>query len=447
MVLGLENRYYSRVTKLATPVIIANAGQAVVYLADNIMVGQLGVTPLASVAFAGMIILNLMVLGNGMAISLTPLVGENYVNRGYRYCSKLLQNSLVLNTLIGLFIAGTLLFIKPFLSYLGQPQDIIDAGESYYIIVALSIIPNMIFLSFKQFMDGIGNTKMTMNITIACNVLNIFLNYIFIYGKFGCPAWGIFGAGLATFISRLLMPIIYYITLRRHTLYSKFFKFFSRDNSSLSTKRNLLVLGMPIAWQMVVEVGALSVTTIMFGWISIATIAAGQVVMSIIQVLFLIVNGISGATTILTSHEYGRRNRREIVKYTKASIYITVALMVSMGAIMILFRENLASVFSSDPEVIAIASSMIIVVSIMELFDGLQVTTLGALRGIKEVHKPMKYAMISYILVSLPMSYIGGFVLNVGASGIWIGFLSGLTVAFILFINRFYKIIKTTKFM
>lgn len=446
MIFGLEQRYYKRLLTLATPVIIGNAGQAVVTLADNIMVGRLGAVSLGAVAFSGMIVFNLMVLGTGVAISLTPLVGENFVTKGYAKCSQLLQNSLVLNTLLGVLIAGVLFAIRPLLYYLGQPIEIMEAGESFYYIVALSVIPYMAFLSFKQFMDGIGNTKITMIITIISNVVNVILNYIFIYGKFGCPAMGVFGAGFSTFIARLIMPIIYYIVISRHIIFKKYLHFFSWKRFSLKINKTLITLGMPIASQMIVEIFALSVTTIMFGWLGVNAIAAGQISMSIVHIIFLIASGLAAATTILTSHEYGRGNRREIVKYTKTSIYTTIFLMTGVGILMSIFSRQIATVFTSAPEVIAIATTMLYVVSFMEIFDGLQVSVLGSLRGMKEVDKPMRFAIISYLFVGLPMAYVGGFVLDLGTSGVWLGFICGLIVAFILFIRYFYKVVKKVRF-
>ncbi|MEG1794297.1 MAG: MATE family efflux transporter [Rikenellaceae bacterium] len=445
-IFGIEGRYFNRLLMLATPVIIGNAGQAFVTLADNIMVGQLGAVALGSVAFSGMIVFNLMVLGTGIAISLTPLVGESFVNKGYAKCSQLLQNSLVLNTLLGVVIVAALFAMHPLLYFLGQPQEIVDAGKEFYFIVALSIIPYMTFLSFKQFMDGVGNTKITMVITIVSNVLNIILNYIFIYGKFGCPAMGVFGAGFSTFISRLIMPIIYYIVIRRDIIFRKYLSFFSWKRFSLKINKSLIYLGMPIASQMIVEIFALSITTIMFGWMGVEAIAAGQISMSIVHIIFLIASGIAAATTILTSHEYGRGNRREIVKYTKASMITTIGIMTCIGLLLSLFSRNIAMVFTQDMEVIAIATIMLYVISFMEIFDGLQVSVLGSLRGMKEVEQPMKFAVVSYLFVGLPMAYVGGFVFDLGPSGVWLGFVCGLMVAFSLFLNYFYKVVKNVRF-
>lgn len=443
---GVERSYLGKTINIATPIIIGQIGQAVVALADNIMVGHLGAIPLGAVAFAGMIILNIMVFGTGIAIGLTPLVGENYVQIGHRKCAKLLQNSLLLNSIISILLVMLLLLIQPLFLHLGQPQEILDAGADYYFIVTLSIVPFMLFLSFKQFMDGLGNTKLTMIITIVSNLVNIILNYAFIYGKLGAPALGVYGAGLATFIARLIMPIIYYIAIHKSVIYSKYLKFFATNNFSYSTSKTLFMLGLPISSQMIVEIMALSATTIMFGWLGIDAIAAGQINMTIIHILFLLVSGLSAATTILVSHEYGRKNRTGIIKFTKASLFLSGGYMFIAAVALVVFSEGIVSIFTSDPRVIEVGANMLKFVAFMEILDGLQVAILGALRGIKDVKKPMRYAFFSYIFVGITMCYLGGFVLDLGEGGVWLGFTSGLLVAFILFIRRFRKIIRSIKF-
>lgn len=443
---GVERSYLGRTINIATPIVIGQIGQAVVALADNIMVGHLGAVSLGAVAFAGMIILNVMVFGTGIAIGLTPLVGENYVQIGHRKCSNLLQNSLLLNGVISVLLVVLLLAIQPLFLYLGQPQEILDVGADYYFIVTLSIVPFMLFMSFKQFMDGLGNTRLTMIITIVSNLVNIVLNYALIYGKLGAPAMGVYGAGLATFISRLIMPIIYFIAIYRSVIYGKYLKFFAISNFSFSTNKALFFLGLPISSQMIVEILALSATIVMFGWLGVDAIAAGQINMTIIHILFLLVSGVSAATTILVSHEYGRKNRSSIIKFTKASMLLSGGYMFLSAIVLLFFGEGIVSIFTSDEQVIAVGANMLKFVAFMEILDGLQVAVLGALRGIKDVKKPMRYAFISYVFVGITMGYIGGFVLDLGEGGVWLGFTSGLLVAFLLFIRRFRKIIRVIRF-
>lgn len=441
----LERKYYKNNLKLALPIIIANIGQATVAIIDNIMVGQLGATELAAAALASVIITNVMVIGMGIAMSLTPLTGELYATKDYRKAAGLFQNSLILNSLIGALISLILYFSTPILSMIGQPDNVIAMCENYFKIVAISIFPFMIFLSFKQFMEGIGNTKISMTITIVSNLMNIVLNYVLIYGKFGAPAMGIDGAAVATLISRIFMPIAFFVYLNSHNSMHRYFNFFSGKNMRLQSHKLLLTVGLPISAQMGMEIFALSSTAIMMGWLSTEALAANQILLSVMSLMFMVICGISGAVTILVSHEYGKADTTSIRRYTKAGVQMSTVFMACAAICFIFFGEYIAMAYTSDAAVIEIAGKIFLIAALFEVSDGYQVTVLGALRGIKDVRRPMLYAFISYILINIPAAYILGFVFNLGGMGIWCGFFLGLTTAGILLTIRFLKKTKMAK--
>lgn len=440
--LKLQSTYYKDNIRLAFPVVLANVGQAVVQIADNIMVGRLGTSELASVAFAGTVVTTLLVCGIGIAISLTPIVGSFYVSGSYRNISHYFQNSISLNALVGIALTGILLLLMPALSYMGQPRHIVDLGRGYYLFCAFSIIPFMIFLSSKQFMEGIGNTKLAMVITIAVNIVNILLNYLFIYGKWGFPQWGVTGAGFATFVSRLLMPVLFFLLIYRKPSYRRYFTFFGKAAFELRKQKHLLSLGFPISGQILLEMSAFSISTIMMGWFGEVALAAYQIVMTMTHITFMFSNGIGGASTILVSHQYGKRNAPEIKKYMRAGLMMSVAAMSVAAVTFIVFGKNIALGFTSVGEVAEMAAKLFVVVGLFEISDGLQVTALGALRGITDVRRPMLYAFISYILINLPVAYLLGFTFGLGPIGIVMGFFCGLTVAAILYIRRFNSVVK-----
>ncbi|MCC8088107.1 MAG: polysaccharide biosynthesis C-terminal domain-containing protein [Rikenellaceae bacterium] len=246
-----KKRYYSENLKIALPIVLSFAGQSVVQMLDTIMVGHLGKDELGAVAFASAIIINVMVVGIGISISLTPLTGQAFATGAFKKAAGFFQNSLMLNSYTGAILTGILLLLFPFLKYMGQPEEVIVHVESYYIITTVSLIPLLIFLSFKQFMEGIGNTKAAMVITISCNVVNVLLNYILIYGKFGALALGVAGAAIATLIARLIMPIAFFVYMYNTHPFNRFFAFFKKENLSLRLQIYLLKIGSPIAGQMV----------------------------------------------------------------------------------------------------------------------------------------------------------------------------------------------------
>jgi MATE family multidrug resistance protein len=417
-------------------------GQSFVQMVDTIMVGHLGTTELAAVAFAGSVSYNALVVGMGIAMSLTPLTGQSYARGEHKISSILLQNSISLNTIISLVITAILLLLMPFLKYFGQPKEVIEICYPYYFIIALSFIPQLIFLSFKQFMEGVGNTKPSMVITISTNLLNIVLNYLLIFGKFGFPQMGVTGAALATLISRILMPIAFILYLYFKANYKRYLSFFAFSNLSTFYHVKLLRLGIPIAGQMFLEFFSLLGVTIMMGWVSTQALAAYQIVITIVGTTFLIAAGISSSTTILISQAFGVNNMKELNNQFKAGFQLSFLTMSCMAFILIVFGRYIAMIFSSDEEVIEIARGFFIVAGVFQIIDGSQVSILGALRGINDVAKPMKYALISYVLVALPFAYICGFVFELGSWSIFAGFLAGLLTAAILYYRRFRNVVK-----
>lgn len=425
-----DKRFYKENIILATPIILANAGQSFVSVVDNAMVGRLGAEPLAAAAFAGVLVMNVLVFGLGMSYGLTPLVGKAYSTGDHRRAAFLFQNSLSLNTIIGAILSLGLIAATPLLSRMGQDAAVVEAAKPFYILVAASIFPYMIFLSFKQFMEGIGNTTVPMAITIACNILNIFLNWVLIFGKLGAPQMGATGAALSTLISRAVMPVAFYIYLALHRSYKRYFRLFDIRNFTRRCHRQLLAIGTPISLQMTIEMFALSVTAVMMGWLSAEALAANQIVLTVMSFMFMITSGISGAVTVLVSHS---TNPRQIMSYAKAGMQMSALYMFAASMSFVFAGGPIATLFNTDPEVIAISKRVFLIAAMFEISDGIQVTALGALRGMADVTRPMIYAIIIYLFINIPVGYLLGFTAGLGEEGIWLGFLVGVTTAAVLF--------------
>lgn len=440
----LGQKYYLKNINIAIPVILSFAGQALVQVADSVMTGRLGATQLAAVSLAGTIVMNVLVFGIGLSLGLTPISGNFWARNNFKSVAIYFQNSLIVNFIASLILTLLLFLLLPFLYIIGQPKEVLDITGTYYSLIALSIIPFMVFLAFKQFMEGTGNTKTSMNITLLAIAINIVLNYLLIFGKFGFPKMGIDGAGLATLISRLLMPIAFWFAMSRNYLYKKYFHFFRKAHFSIQKQVELIKIGLPISGQMSLEFFSLSMITIMMGWMGTKSLAANQIVQTMISLTFMITNGIAAASTILVSHAYGNKNIADVKKHGLAGLHISLVIMSIAGLVFLFLGEQIASLFTTSAEVIKIAGNIFIVVAIFELFDGLQVTALGALRGIMDVNRAMVYAAISYIGVSIPFAYVAGFVFKWGEMGLMSGFAVGLLTASILFITRFKR--KTSDF-
>ena len=437
-----QQSFYKQNLSLALPIMLSSMGQQLVQMVDTFMVGRLGTVQLAAISFASALTYNALVIGMGIALALTPLVGQNYAKNNKEAITNLFQNSLSLNTILAICLVSILLLLLPFLHLFGQPMEVVNECKSYYVIVALSFIPMLWFLTFKQLLEGIDNTKVAMIITISANILNIFLNWVFIYGKLGCPAMGVFGAGLSTFISRVLSPIAFLIFIYTSKKYKGYIRNFRIKRFSVYMHKCLLRIGIPIAGQMFIEFFSLFGITIMMGLVSTAALASYQIINTMISTSFLAASGICSATTVLVSHAYGCGNLNEIKKHFYTGWKMVLLIMGTVGIIFIAFGKYIAMCFSTDEEVIRIATSLFIVAGIFQLIDGTQVSGLAGLRGINDVAKPMLYAVIAYLFVALPCAYICGFVIKLPYWSIFAGFMFGLITAGILYHTRFHKTLK-----
>ena len=430
--------YYKRVLNLAFPVILSQAGQIMVQLVDNAMVGHLGAEPLAGVSFANSVFFMLFVLGTGMSLGLTPLVGEMYSVSNYRKSAAYLQNSILFYGLMGIGIFLMAMIVRPFMWYMGQTPEVVAQAVPYFTYVAISVIPFMVFASFKQFLEGIGNTKVAMAIIITSNVVNIIFNWLLIYGHFGFPEMGAAGAGLSTLISRILTPILIIWYFYKRDSFYRYFTLFKKENFSWQTIRSLVRVGSPIALQMFMEGSAFALTGIMMGWVGTVEMAGNQVASVISNLAFMIILGIGSAVTICVSHAYGQRNWLEIRRYAGTAYRLGLIWNVITALVFISLRYIIPLLFTSDERVIDMAAHFLVFVAIFQISDGLQANSVAIMRGIQNVKPIMVISFISYILISLPLGYFLTFHSAVGASGLWIGLIVGLSVGAVLY-NASYR--------
>lgn len=428
---------YSKTLSLAVPVILSQIGQVVVQMADNAMVGRLGALPLAAVAFGGTVIFILFIFGIGMSLGLTPLIGELFAQHKYREQAVYLQNSIVLYAVMGVIIFALQYATIPLFKYFGQPEEVVKAAVPYYKYLMWSMIPLMLFAPLKQFLEGIGNTRVPMIIIISANIINIALNWVFIYGNLGFEAMGAAGAGLATLISRICCPILGIAYFLRNKSLSRYFSLCPRFELSGRHIRSLLKIGFPIAVQSTLESSAFVITTIMMGWISTVALAANQIAITMSNVAFMIVMGIGSATTIRISYEYGLRDYKTLRQAASASYHIGLLWNTVTALMFITLRNHIPAIFTSDPDVIHLASQLLIMTAIFQFSDGLQCVSMGILRGIQDVKITAVIAAFSYIIINLPVGYLIAFPLHGGAPGLWGGYIFGLSIAALLLNLRY----------
>ncbi len=434
--------FYKRNLRLAFPLILTQLGQVAVALFDTYMVGLLGTTELAAVAFTNSIFLVLFIFGFGFSLGLTPHVGEAFGKHDTSKISRLLQNSFLVNTIIAIMLALTVLQLRPLLYHMGQPVEVVDTGYTYFTWLVYSMLPSLLFFTCRQFADGLGNTKISMWITLAGNLLNIGLNYLLIFGKHGFPELGVVGAGVSTFISRVFMALVYFYFLRYHRVFKKYVSAFKWHHFQTRTMKQLLATGFPISVQLIVEVMAFSLSAVMVGWIDVPNLAAHEVVLQLINVTFMTSIGVASATTIRITHLYGGGQYRAARFAANASVHLVTMFMCFTALVFIVFRFALPQIFTNDQEVIDIAAKLLIIAGLFQIFDGTQAVGVAILRGLKDVKFAMYIAFFSYAVIALPTAYILAFPCALGSTGVWLGLAAGLPVASIIYRLRFNYLMK-----
>jgi MATE family multidrug resistance protein len=431
--------HFKRNYLLAYPVVLSQLGHVLVGTADSLMVGRVGTEELAAVSVANAVFSVAMMFGIGVSFGLTPLVAQSDGEGNHRSAMRFLKHSFIINLIFGLFLFSILLFGGFILDILDQPKEVVFLAKPYLTIIGVSLLPFMIFQTFKQFAEGLSLTKQAMYITISANVINIILNYILIFGKFGFEPMGLVGAGWATLISRVLMAVVMVIFVRYHKKFFNYWKYFKVTVWNTTSFKQLLNLGVPTGFQYIFEVGAFASAAIMIGWMGAVPLAAHQVAMNLASISYMMATGISAAATVRVGNQLGQRDipTMRIAAFTcflMAIIFMSITGLLFMG-----LNDYLPMLYTSDLEVVKIASSLLIIAALFQLSDGVQVVGLGALRGMGDVKLPTAVTFMAYWVIGLPSGYLLAFTFGLQEQGVWYGLLIGLSVTAVILFARFDK--------
>ncbi|MBQ7855680.1 MAG: MATE family efflux transporter [Alistipes sp.] len=430
---------YSTSLRLALPVALSQLGYIVVQFADNAMVGAYGgenPLPLSAVSFGVMTSFVMFSLALGITLGITPIIGEHYARGEYRRTAHYLQSSLVMSTIVGVLLMVLQLASEPLLYMLGQPEDVVDMAIPYYRLMAYSIPSVMLYGCFKQFLEGTGNTTTPMLIAIVTNLINILLNYIFIFGHCSYEPMGVYGAGLATLIARYISPllILAYFVIKQE--YCDYLRLFSRSVNYVKDSLRLLHIGIPVAGQMLLEGAAFVVSSIMMGWFGAIPIAANQISGTYGNAAFMLTVAIGSATTIRVSHCYGVRDKEQLHRVVGASMQLGIAWGVIVLLLFTSLRNILPQAFTPNEQVISLASVMLVLVALYQVSDAIQGSMIGVLRGLQDVKVITYISFLAYILLNIPVGYLCAFTFGMGATGLLVGYIVGLTTAAVLYTLR-----------
>lgn len=407
-------------------------------LADTLMVGHYGTKELAASGFVNNTLSLLLVAGMGFSYGLTPVVGALFGEGRVQAIAGKLRNGLFACSAVGFlltFLAGMIWVALP---WLGQPEELLPLMRPYLFILLLSLLPQMLFNAYKQFSDGVQDTAMPMWIMVIANVFNFFGNWLLIFGHWGFPEMGLMGAGIATLLSRLLQLALMAGVFHLTGHYEQYRRDFPQSHVNRADQCELHRLGWPVALQMGMEAASFSLSATYAGWLGTNALAAHQVVITISHFFFMLYYGLSAAVAVRVSFYRGAGKTEETRRVAASGVHLCWFIALCQGIPLFLLRDKVGFLFAPDsPEVAALVALIIIPFLIFQFGDALQSTYANALRGLARVKAMVWIAFVAYILISLPLGYVFGFICGWGIVGIWMAFPFGLTTAGLLYYREF----------
>ena len=421
-------------------------GHTFVSFVDNIMVGQLGTAELAAVSLGNSFMFIAMSIGIGFSTAITPLIAEADASNNFKQAKSTYKHGLFLCTTLGILLFLLVFFSKPLMYLMQQPEEVVVLAIPYLNLVAFSLIPLVIFEAIKQFTDGMSMTKYPMYATLIANIINVVLNYLLIFGKFGFPEMGMVGAAYGTLVSRIIMVTYLWILLRYKKRSRKIVRNIKLFTLDLSMIKKIVNIGSLSAMQMFFEVAIFTSAIWLSGLLGKNSQAANQIALNLSSMTFMVAMGLSVASMIRVGNQKGLQNYKELRRIAFSIFLLGILLAVFFALLFFIFHKSLPNIYvdlndttnyKDNMEVLSIASNLLLAAAFFQISDSIQVVVLGALRGLQDVKIPTILTFISYWVVGFPVSYFLGKEEMYGSFGIWLGLLAGLTTASVLLFIRF----------
>ena len=425
------------ILRIGLPIMLGQACVIILAFADNIMIGWHSVDELAASSFVNNV-MNLFILTElGFATGMTPMIGADNGTGNIKGIGITVKNGLVTNGIIGGISIILLTIIYFCLDHFGQAPELMPYIKPYFAIIGISTLFALGFNVLKQFTDGICRPMISMTLLMIGNLLNIFGNWVLIYGKLGFPEMGLTGAGISTLVSRALILLVFIVFIFKSKKMNEYARAIKEALLSRGEMKTVFKMGYPVGIQMALESSTFTFAAVMAGWLGVIQLAAHQVVITISQLFFLMMQGLSFAVSILVSNAFGRKDLGSVREYARKGYFMTLGISATLSALLYCFRYQAAGIFTDSPEVSAMAVSLFFLLFAYQFGDGLQLCFANVLRGIQDVRPIMYAAFVSYYLIAIPSAYVLGFKTSIGIHGIWLGFPIGLTLAGIFFYARY----------
>jgi len=428
-----ENR---RTIALAVPIMAGHVGQMLMGWADTIMIGHTGMVPLAACAFANTVLMSPFVFGFGVlsAVSVKASLGHGAGDPDSP--GRALRAGCWLAAAIGLVVVGMMHLMSGSLHVFGQPPEVNSAAKTYLILCAWSVVPALVSTSAKNFSEALSRPWLPFWILLGAVLLNVFLNWLLIFGNLGFPKMGLDGAGLATLIARIAGAVV----MVAYPFWDSRLRTAARGlwirAATFREVKALAELGLPVGTMHLAEVSGFAMGSIMVGWLGVVPLAAHQIAITCAATTFMIPLGLSQAVSVRVGQARGAGNLVRCRPIIGGALMLAIAVMGLFALIFVFFGGPISSVFTSEPELIQLSTRLLLLAGFFQIFDGLQIVSSGALRGFEDVRVPMLIGFSAYWAVALPLCYLAGFVLKWGAVGVWLGFSAGLAFAAAALLTR-----------
>lgn len=437
--MGRSIRYHLRETiALAVPVSIGQLGHVMLGTVDSLMVGRLGAVPLAAASLGHSVFVLMLVFAVGICNAITPLTAIAAGKNDHDEAGSVFRHGLLVNGAIGAVLVLVAWLLSGWLGLLKQPPEVAVMAVPYLRIMGICFLPMTVFFSFRNFIEGLSFTKPAMVIILLANGVNVFGNWVLIYGNLGFPALGLTGAGISSLIVEVSAAAALAAHVGRSRSFHRFHPLLHFRGISRPMITRILRIGMPSGVQYVFETGSFSSSAFMMGWIGATALVAHQIALNLASISFMITLGISNAATIRVGNAYGCGDGEEVRRAGFSAVFMAWSIVGFAALMFLTFRHVLPALYIDGYAVRRIAAQLLILAALFQLSDGTQVVGHGMLRGLTDVTVPMFIAIVAYWLIGVPMSYLLAFKAGLGPVGVWMGFVAGLTTAALAFVYRFH---------
>lgn len=427
----------SAMVRLALPIVAVQLGHMLMGVVDTLMVGRVSPDALAGVALGNLYYFGAVIFGWGLLLALDPVVAQALGAGDTEAAARGVQRGVILA--LGLSVAVMLLLLpaRPILALLRQPPAVADLAATFVRIGIVGMVPFFLFTALRQSLQAMKRVRPIVVAMAIANVVNIVLNYLWIFGHAGFPVMGVAGSAWASAVSRWLMVgllLVFSWPLLKPQLLP-----IRPEVWSWAPLRRMIAIGAPIGAQMQLEYGVFGVVGIMMGWLGTSELAGHQVALNLASLTFMVPLGVSGAAAVLVGHAVGRGDAAEARRAAAAALVCGVGFMALSAVVMLVVPAFLAGLYTNDQSVRLLAASLIPIAGVFQVFDGTQVVAIGILRGVGDTRTPMLVNILGYWLIGLPISAGLGVWLGGGPRGLWWGLTAGLMLVSVVLVWRVRK--------